>query len=366
MAGNVPWTDDELAYLAAHGITGYLERYPGYRSYDAVRVKHGVLRKGGGAASAAPPHVPGRTGPLRDVRTASGTPEPEPPTIIGQTAADPHDPEAIRQAAEARFAAAAKRRATQRRQSVHFRHGPVALIFVGDQHIGSPGTNVRRMYEEQELIRATPGAYVCLTGDVVDNYVIGKLTAQNMTHGMTVPEEWALARHYVAGFGDRLVAVSSGNHPGWTQRLVGLDYDREITPAGVLYDTDDLLFEVHVGPHVRTVRMRHKWQGSSIYNPTHAMERAARFDNADPDVFVGAHIHVGAVCREFILHGRRKLALLSSTYKEIDPYQRAEGFADNDGSTAVALVINQDGSFFGTSSLASVLAYMRGVYRGAA
>jgi len=276
------------------------------------------------------------------------------------------DPETIRRLAEARFAAASKRRAVQQRQSIHFRHGPVALIFLGDQHIGSSGTNIKRMYEEQEMIRATPGAYVALTGDVVDNYVIGKLTAQNMTHNMTVPEEWALAKHYVAGFGDRLIAVSSGNHPQWTQRLVGLDYDREITPEGVLYDTDDLIFDVHVGPHVRKVRLRHKWLGSSIYNPTHAIERSARFDSSDPDVFVGAHIHVGAVCREFILNGRRKLALMSSTYKEIDPYQRQEGFTENDASTAVALVINQDGSFFGTSSLASVLSYMRGVYGKAA
>lgn len=344
-------TEELRAVVEAHRREGrtdgealhvFCERYPN-RTLGSARLKLASLDRAGSGTADAPP----------------------PPVIIGQTSRSSHDPDEIRRQAEARFAAQAKRRAVQRNQTISFPHGPVALIFIGDQHIGSSGTNVARMFREQETIMATPGAYVCLTGDVVDNYVIGKLTAQNMLHGMTVPEEWELARHYVSRFRDRLVAVSSGNHPQWTTRLVGLDYDREITPDGVLYDADDLVFDVNVGPHRVKVRVRHRWSGSSIYNPTHALERAARFDSSDPDVFVGAHIHVGAVAREFILNGQRKLALLSSAYKEIDSYQRQSGFVENDASTAVALVINADGSWFGTSSLDSVLSYMRGVYRAA-
>lgn len=290
-------------------------------------------------------------------------PEPE-PAIIGATARVDTDIEAIRRAAEQKFEAKQRRAILKQHQRVRFDHGPIALFFVGDQHIGNTGTNVARMFAEQDMILATPASYVVLMGDTVDNYIVGKLMAENMNAALNVWEQWELAKHYVHRWGKRIIGQNSGNHSQWATKMAGIDYDRAITPDGVLYDADELRFTVHVGPHEVKVRTRHKWRGNSQYNASHALERAAKFDTPDYDVFVGAHVHQGATAREFIHNGRRKLALMSSTYKEIDGYQRQEGFTENDASTAVALVVNDDGSFFGTSNLQSVLHYMKRVYRG--
>lgn len=367
MPASPRWTDAELASLdnfdldyerfcALHG------RYRSYEAWRQRRAKQGLSTHRGQAVETGAA-IPSGAGfaHIEEALTFAGA-APAAPDIVGVTAREDPDIETIRRQAEARFTRAARQARARHHQHVRFTHGPVALFFIGDQHIGSSGTDVARMFHEQELINATPGAHVVCMGDVVDNYVIGKLMAQNMHHGMTVVEEWELARHYMHGWSS-LLAVSSGNHPQWTQRLVGIDYDREITPDGVLYDTDELLFDVHVGTARVKVRIRHKWKGSSIYNVTHALEKSAKFDTSEPDVFVGAHIHQGAVSREFIHDGKRKLALMSSTYKVHDPYQRQEGFASNDASTAVALVIRDDGSFWGSSDLPGVLDYMRTVYR---
>lgn len=206
-----------------------------------------------------------------------------------------------------------------------------------------------------------------LMGDLVDNMVVGKLMAANLNHRTTNNEDWELARHYVERWGDRVIAYVGGNHTGgWTMRMLGLDLDRSIAPGNAIYDLDDVRFTAHVGNHEVSIWARHKWQGSSIYSATHGQERAARFDTSRHDVYVGAHIHRGAVAREFVVDRRRKLALLSSTYKHHDSYQRQEGFAANDMSTAVGLVINNDGSYFGSGNVSSILNYMKAVYERAA
>lgn len=338
MAGGTPWTEDEKWSLMQKGIASFLVDSP--RTYHSVRIMYGRLRADGYGA----------------------TSEPLPPTITGKTARPSFDLESIRREAEESFASSVASDSRRKNQRIEFESGPIAIFFVGDQHIGNPGTDVARMFYEQEDMLATPGGYVILTGDLVDNYIVGKLQMENAKDELSVQKQWALAKEYVSLFGDRLIGVNSGNHDQWSTKLSGIDYAQQITPDNVLYDADEIRANVMVGEHRVGLWVRHKWRGYSRYNITHALEAAARFDSSQPDVFVGAHIHQGAVAREFILDGKRKLAMMSSSYKVYDGYQRQEGFASNDASTAVALIIEGDGSFWGTSNLGAARRYLTAVY----
>lgn len=358
--------EEESDLLAGLDYDAFKRKYPRHASrpnYQIRNKRNRLKRRERKQASAWKQDVRGAFESLKQTyATALAAPDPA-PTITGATADTDPDIDAIRASAEQKFAAKQRRAILKNHQKVRFDHGPVALFFVGDQHIGNTGTDVARMFAEQDMILATPASYVVLMGDTVDNFIVGKLMAENMNAALNVWEQWELAKHYLHRWDTRIIAQNSGNHSQWATKMIGVDYDREITPDGVLYDADELRFTVHVGPHDVKVRTRHKWRGNSLYNASHALERAAKFDTPDFDVFVGAHVHQGATAREFIHSGKRKLALMSSTYKSVDGYQRQEGFVENDASTAVALVINDDGSFFGTSNLPSVLHYMKATYR---
>lgn len=371
MAG-YKWTPDELAAVAEPDCTfaAFEARFPGQRTWTAFRFKRDELglpaRRGDPESNykekidsspsmySAPPNDP-----------AGGTTPPS-PEITGVTAGERPDIDAIRQRAEAQYAAVAKTHERRKHQHLHFTHAPLCLVVCADQHFGAPGVDIRRIFEEQQAIMRTPGTYVLLGGDTVDNMIVGRLMSQQMFTSTTQEESWALAEDYVRRFEDRIVGAVSGNHTQWTTKMLGVDYDRQIVRDAALYDTDDLLVTVHAGPHELLLRLRHKWSGNSIYNPTHGIERAARFDSSRPDVYIGCHVHKGAMAREFVLDARRKLAMLAGTYKMVDSYARTEGFPANDASTAVALVIHADGSYFGTGNLYAALNYMRAIYRGAA
>ncbi len=285
------------------------------------------------------------------------------PEIVGADSHVEPDITRIRESAERRFAAKSQRAEQKRHQKVRFPFGPVALFFVSDQHIGAEGTDVARMFREQEQIVNTPGAYVWQTGDVVDSMIMGRLISENMNPSLPVYEQWQLAKAYLAGFGERLVAHVAGNHDNWHRKLTGVDYARDICPDGPLYDSDEIRATVHVGNQEFAVYSRHKTRGNSIYNPTHGLERIARFDTSRYQIYAAAHVHRGAVAREFTLDGDRKIALMSGTYKTEDSWALEMGFEKHDSSTACAVVLHDDGSFWATSNLQAVMNYQRACYR---
>jgi hypothetical protein len=298
-----------------------------------------------------------------------GKPGPKhPPVPLIQGAASDVEPDVdtILEQLEKRFAEKEKRASQKQDQHIRFTHGPVALFFVGDQHFGSLGTDTKRAFDEQKTILDTPGSYVWQLGDTLDNFIVGKLVAENMKPSAAVREQWWVAEEYLKRFADKLVAAVGGNHEGWTLKVSGIDFAREITPSGVLYDADDLRATVHVGEHQFRVWARHKWRGNSIYSQTHGQERAARFDSANYDIYVGAHTHTGAVAREFILNASRKLAVQTGSYKRHDDFARVVGFPDSDASTACGVVLHEDGSYFAASDLKAIQKYMTRCYTPAA
>lgn len=304
---------------------------------------------------------PGYGGPA-DLPDDSGSSAPSSPAISGATKRDEFDAQAAIEEQARRYRKKHRRAQAKKQQTIRFPHGPICLFLVGDQHIGNGGTDIERIFGEQEIMMDTPGGYVWQMGDVVDNFIVGRLKKQNMKPSAPVWEQWQLARHYLQGFGDRLVAFVGGNHGAWTMQQTSIDYRRDLCPDGILYDGDEVKATVSVGNAQLRIWARHQWQGSSIYNQTHGMERAARFSDPGFDVYVGAHLHTGAVWRGFIHEGERKAAVQLGAYKRHDDFAKRCGFPDSDGSTACAMIIHDDGSFHGMADIKAAQRYMQAVY----
>lgn len=248
-----------------------------------------------------------------------------------------------------------------------FDYGPVGLAFLADLHLGGEGVDYERIDREIDLILQTPGLYVVSVGDLLDNFIVGKLLALRVDQTpFRISEEWALVRRVLRKLAPRLVASVAGNHDNWTGMLAGVDYFREVTEQivgrHILYDRHELRFTVQVGEAAVPFKARHKWRGASIYNPTHATEREAKFDGSYYwRVGVAAHTHASGVVREFNNRGRTGLACLCGSYKVDDEYAAASGFTAPNGATAVVVVVDEDGDFWGTSNLRAAAKYLAAV-----
>lgn len=254
-----------------------------------------------------------------------------------------------------------------RRPVVSFPYGPVCIVNFADWHLGSSGTDYARLEEELTLVRDTPGMFAGFVGDALDNFIIGKLAMLRIDKTpFRVSEEWAMVKRGLGLIASKLLYVVDGNHDQWTYALSGIDYFGEVAEQmrpGVIYARDELLLDVNIGSGGVALRVRHKWRGTSIYNDTHGIERAAKFDKGVAfDIGVGAHTHASGLNREFNNGGKTGLAQLCGTFKRVDGYAIQNGFHRPNQATGVATVMDGSGILFGTTNLQAAAAFMQVLY----
>jgi len=251
-------------------------------------------------------------------------------------------------------------------QSLSFDRAPVCLVFMADVHAGSPGTDYPRVFEEAEIVSKTPGMYAVLVGDMLDQFVIGNLRNVRFYSRFALSDEWALVKGFLELLSHKVVLSVAGNHDNWSSYLIGVDYYRSVLAAirpDALYDENDCKFSMHIPGHQWRFRIRHKWNGNSIYNPTHGVERAAKWDH-DFDIGVGAHTHKSGLARPFNNAGRTGWALLCGSYKRVDDFARKIGFPKPNEAAAISLVFTEGGGVVYFDRLTDAASYMESAYGG--
>jgi hypothetical protein len=250
-------------------------------------------------------------------------------------------------------------------QRLVFDHGPVALVETADWHMGGQGVDYPRLDEELRLMTETPGMWVVGAGDLLDQFILSSLRWTRDNNRLAIRDEWVLLRRMLKIIAPKLLVVVSGNHDNWLEMLTGISYfERELRDLkpDVLYDTDDVVVTVQVGDWKLPTRIRHQWTGSSIYNPTHGIERAAKWDQ-NFVIGMGAHTHRSGVTRTMNVGGVTGMAMMAGAYKRDDPYARRKGFALPNASTSVAVVIDEEHrSLTGFNNLAACADYMQELY----
>ena len=293
---------------------------------------------------------------------------PSPPKIIGTPVGESElDEEAVWQRAvalSARRLAKAKRERDQR--AITFAHGPICLAHMADLHLGGSGVDYARLDADIDIILRTPGMYVNLVGDVLDNFIIGRLKDLRMGTEFTVSEEWVLVKRVLRRLAPKLLISVAGNHDLWTFALSGVDYLREIHAQinpNILYAKYENRVRINVGDATYTLQSRHSWRGYSQWNATHGIEKAAKFDGGKPfDIGVGAHTHASGLCREFNNGGGTGIAILCGSYKRKDNHADQVGFPGPNKSATVCTIFGEGGDVWGTGNLMTAVRYMNVMY----
>jgi len=268
----------------------------------------------------------------------------KPATIEGVTAEQGADVGNIWRFAEEAAAIVFAKHARKQRQRIELPNEPIAIAFLSDLHIGGAGTDYATIKADAELIRDTPGMYAGFHGDGTDSWIIGKLTALQRGQAIGFDAERLLFESWVGMVAPKLLWWVQGNHDNWGEQLIGSAPNRDlIKHASMLWDRQQCAFDlVHCG-NIRRVVIRHKWRYSSVYNPAHGM--MVGFDRGDEafDIAVAGHTHIATLCYPFYKHGKIRHAILTGTYKLVDPFGEEVGFPAPKGRGCGALVLTPDG-----------------------
>lgn len=275
------------------------------------------------------------------------------PLIRGVTAGEPLDEQEIYDRAVREWHKTERLYRRQTSQEIRFKQSPIALAFIGDLHLGSPGTDYERAFGEAEIIAKTPRMYAILCGDLLDNFIVPKLMAARMNSAIGIQDEWTLVRRYLKAIAPKLLASIEGNHERFSFLLAHIDYFKDVLEAikpAALYDTDDAFIDIQVGNAHFPTRIRHHWRYRSVYNLTHGIEQAHRYDGGFL-IGVGAHTHASGVIRGFNARGENGVAILCGSYKRYDPYAKRLGFAKHNTNTAQTVILFDDGTKIASEDL---------------
>ena len=228
---------------------------------------------------------------------------------------------------------------------------PFAIALLSDIH-GGGKSDYTALKKDMDIIEKTDRMFTATHGDEIDNFISSKLTwiqkEQPTTHDMEI----RFLRWFFEKLQGKLLWACSGNHNNWTQKASGIDFLRELL-KGVkcLYNSNQIVFDLHWGKHKQTWLVRHKFRHSSIFNTTHGIEVAWERMGMDFDVGVCGHTHIATLCRPFIKQDKVRYAVLLGTYKMRDNYQSEIGFPRSHGTGSGAFVYNPDGRVLWTEDL---------------
>ena len=248
--------------------------------------------------------------------------------------------------------------------NVSFDSGPIAISVISDQHI-APNTacDFVRMKEDAELIRNTPGFYAVFGGDGVDNHIKHRSA---MIGSRTNPDEqWRLFEYYLQLFGDKILAVISGNHDAWTAQIGGVDYLSKLAEKNkICYAPAEARLNINVAGQEYKMVVRHQTgRFNSSLNQTHAVKRFYEYGEDTFDIGVIGHHHEAAV-EMFIRHGLKRYAARPGSYQISSPYSHQYGFANAIPTCPTFILFPKERRMIGFADVRdAVWAWNRGVVK---
>lgn len=218
--------------------------------------------------------------------------------------------------------------------------GPYGIIHFGDPHVDDDGCDWGQLRRDIRLVQETEGLYAANVGDTRNNWV-GRLARLFGQQSTSAKEALILAQWFIGQLEGKWAYIIGGNHDAWS----GDDDPLEFIAGQVhaLYEPSEArLALTSPGGQVVTVNARHDFAGGSMWNPVHAVSKAAQLGVRD-DILICGHKHMsGYGVVKSPDDGRVCHCLQVASYKVFDRYAREKGFRDQHLSPCVVTVIDPD------------------------
>lgn len=311
---NKRWTDDEIERLpglvGVHGTdwSAIAEELGGRHTPTSCRIRYGIgVREGQFAATLDP----GSYTPLAKV--------------VARAAVHATPEEMWNAAREITSVDVARHREMRFVDVTIDDDRVIGISAISDQHIRQTGpVDLARMESDAKLVQATPGLFALLGGDGVDNHIKHRAA---MVHGGTSPKrEWEMYDHYLTFFGDRILAMITGNHDDWTSDFAGVSMVEQLAQQKKIHWAhDEIVIHLKLGQQTYHIKIRHQYRYNSSFNQVHTVKRLWEMGQDDFDVGVVCHHHEAAI-EPFQKHGRMVWGARPGSYQLTSGHSRRYGY----------------------------------------
>jgi len=220
---------------------------------------------------------------------------------------------------------------------------PVAIVHIGDTHLGSIFTDTNEVLRKFKEIKDTPNMYCILMSNLIDNAIPSQFPSNMLTNGLPPDKQVMMMRSIAEDLnksGKILAAITSPCHEGWTYRHTGQDINALIfgfkgRKFPVLQNGGRL--RVQVGKESYLGALYHQvGPFESNFNEAHALRQLNRLQQQmEPDWLAGAHRHFAIA--EMVYEGngekRKPVAYIRTGTEKGTKYPHDEFSVGRSGST---------------------------------
>ena len=240
---------------------------------------------------------------------------------------------------------------------------PFGICFAGDLHIGSMGTDHEGVLRVLDFIHKTPGLYLMLNGDTINNYIAASYDEERHKQPLAPSLQKEAAQLLLRWLKGKCLALTSGQHEDWSIKQDDFD------PGAFLANAADSVYLgrggellVHCKNWYFEMGLWHAYRGSSMYDQLAAAKRCYREHGAGRwRITAVADKHSAAICKEY-LHGMERVFVRCGTAKLYDPYAKRLGYTQTQFLVPVAIIDPATGEievFLKLSAAAGYLAHLR-------
>lgn len=216
--------------------------------------------------------------------------------------------------------------------------GPIGILHFGDPHVDDPGTDWATLESHIKLVNDTPGLFAANVGDSRNNWV-GRLAKLYGEQSVSAEQATILAEHFVQSLHGKWLYLIGGNHDAWSGADDPMNWITRSSKA--LYEPSEARLGLRFpnGKQV-VVNARHDFAGNSMWNPAHAVGKAAQLGIRDHILICGHKHSSGYVPIKDPADGKVCHCIQVASYKKYDRYAREKGFRDQTFSPCAVTIIN--------------------------
>ncbi len=213
-------------------------------------------------------------------------------------------------------------------------NAPIGIAHFGDPHVDDDGTDLKKLFEDAEIVNNTPGLFAGNIGDTQNNW-IGRLQRLYGEQSTSAKESWQITEHFIKSV--EWLYLIAGNHDCWSGAGDPIEW---IAGDGTYTRHGSRLKLIFPNKREVVVNARHQWNGHSQWNTAHAISKAAQM-GWDDSILVGGHTHVSGyqVVRN-PSNGKISHCLQVASYKIHDRYAEEKGLNDKNIFNCPVTIIN--------------------------
>lgn len=175
-----------------------------------------------------------------------------------------------------------------------------SIVPLFDVHYGSSGHRGGKFWKYLEWIKKTPGLYVILGGDLMDNALDD---GRGMSYDQDIPPQSQLddMTELLAPIAHRCLTMFPGNHEWRTYNKTGIDISKILADRlDIPYHTGPVLLSILAGDHKFTIDARHGFsrpatKGGQLNSAMKPMKWM------DADFFLSGHTHESLVSEDTVI-----------------------------------------------------------------